>query len=138
MTDKHHPHSYLVLIFCIINYLTKWSRILLRKLIFTHVVKKFPEFCGIHGPYPGPEESSSHPPPILFSYDILGLNNVELRNVYSSPSKVEEDDMGRECTSNTHMAKMNSYRILVGKTEGNRPLGRPRRRWEDNIKMTLR
>jgi hypothetical protein len=29
------------------------------------------------------------------------------------------------------------YRVLVGKPEGNRPLGRPRRRWEDNIKMDL-
>ena len=29
------------------------------------------------------------------------------------------------------------YRILVGKLEGKRPLGRPRRRWEDNIKMDL-
>jgi len=29
------------------------------------------------------------------------------------------------------------YRILVGKPEGRRPLGRPRRRWEDNIKMNL-
>ena len=32
----------------------------------------------------------------------------------------------------------NAYRVLVGKPEGNRPLGRPRRRWEDNIKMDLR
>ena len=32
----------------------------------------------------------------------------------------------------------NAYRILVGKPEGKRPLGRPRRRWEDNIKMGLR
>jgi len=30
------------------------------------------------------------------------------------------------------------YRVLVGKSEGTRPLGRPRRRWEDNIKMGLR
>jgi hypothetical protein len=30
------------------------------------------------------------------------------------------------------------YRILVGRPEGTRPLGRPRRRWEDNIKMDLR
>ena len=30
-----------------------------------------------------------------------------------------------------------SYRVLVGNTEGKRPLGRPRRRWEDNIKMEL-
>jgi len=29
------------------------------------------------------------------------------------------------------------YRVLVGKPEGKRPLGRPRRRWEDNIKMYL-
>ena len=32
----------------------------------------------------------------------------------------------------------NTYRVLVGKPEGKRPLGRPRRRWEDNIKMDLR
>jgi hypothetical protein len=33
--------------------------------------------------------------------------------------------------------KRNAYRILVGKPEGKRPLGRPRRRWMDNIKMNL-
>ena len=32
----------------------------------------------------------------------------------------------------------NAYRVLVGKPEENRPLGRPRRRWEDNIRMYLR
>ncbi|KAJ4447739.1 hypothetical protein ANN_09747 [Periplaneta americana] len=32
----------------------------------------------------------------------------------------------------------NAYRVLIGKPEGKRPLGRPRRRWEDNIKMDLR
>ena len=32
----------------------------------------------------------------------------------------------------------NAYRVLVGKPERKRPLGRPRRRWEDNIKMDLR
>jgi hypothetical protein len=32
----------------------------------------------------------------------------------------------------------NAYRILVGKSEGRRPLGRPRRRWVDNIKIDLR
>jgi hypothetical protein len=35
-------------------------------------------------------------------------------------------------------AKRNAYRILVGKSEGKRPLGRPRRKWEYNIKMDLR
>jgi hypothetical protein len=34
--------------------------------------------------------------------------------------------------------KRNSYRILVGKPEGKRPLGRPRHRWADNSKMDLR
>jgi hypothetical protein len=34
--------------------------------------------------------------------------------------------------------KKNAYRILVGKPEGKRPLGRPRRRWMDNIIMDLR
>jgi hypothetical protein len=34
--------------------------------------------------------------------------------------------------------KMNAYRILVGKPEGKSPLGRPKRRWVDNIKMDLR
>jgi hypothetical protein len=34
--------------------------------------------------------------------------------------------------------KKNAYRILVGKPEGKRPLGKPRRRWEDNIRMDLR
>jgi hypothetical protein len=33
--------------------------------------------------------------------------------------------------------KRNAYRILVGKQEGKRPLGRPRRRWVENIKMDL-
>jgi hypothetical protein len=34
--------------------------------------------------------------------------------------------------------KRNAYRIFVGKRKGKRPLGRPRRRWVDNIKMDLR
>ena len=40
-----------------------------------------------------------------------------------------------------HVARMGEsrgvYRVLVGELEGKRPLGRPRRRWEDNIKMDL-
>jgi hypothetical protein len=35
------------------------------------------------------------------------------------------------------MEKMNAYKILVGKPEGKRPLGRPGRRWVDNIKIDL-
>jgi hypothetical protein len=43
--------------------------------------------------------------------------------------------MGRTCSTNE---TRNAYRILVGKSEGKRPLARPRRRWVDNIKMDLR
>jgi hypothetical protein len=44
--------------------------------------------------------------------------------------------MGMACSMNGE--KTNAYRILVGKPEGKRLLGRPRRRWVDNIKMDLR
>jgi hypothetical protein len=44
--------------------------------------------------------------------------------------------MGGTCSTNGE--KRNAYRILEGKPEGKRPLGTPRRRWEDNIKMDLR
>jgi hypothetical protein len=44
--------------------------------------------------------------------------------------------MGRACSTNGD--KWNAYRILLGKPQGNRPLGRPRNRWVDNIKTDLR
>jgi hypothetical protein len=43
--------------------------------------------------------------------------------------------MGGPCSTNGE--KRNAYRLLVGKPVGKRPLGRPRRRWVDNIKMDL-
>jgi hypothetical protein len=46
------------------------------------------------------------------------------------------DVMGRTC--GTHGEGKGVYRVLVGRAEGKRPLGRPRRRGEDNIKMDLR
>jgi hypothetical protein len=46
--------------------------------------------------------------------------------------------MDRAYTSSTHREKKNSYRVLMGKPEGNRLLLRFRHRWEDNIKMDLR
>jgi hypothetical protein len=48
----------------------------------------------------------------------------------------KEDEMGRACSTNG--AKRNACRILTGKPEGKRPLGRPRRRWLNNIKIDLR
>jgi hypothetical protein len=44
--------------------------------------------------------------------------------------------MGRACSTNWE--KRNAYTILVGKLERKRPLGRPRRRWVDDIKIDLR
>jgi hypothetical protein len=41
-------------------------------------------------------------------------------------------------TCGTHGEGRGVYRVLVGRPEGKRPLGRPRLRWEDNIKMDLR
>jgi hypothetical protein len=49
--------------------------------------------------------------------------------------EVKEKEIGRECS--THEEK-HAYRIFVGKPEGKRPPGRPRRGWMDNIKMYLR
>jgi hypothetical protein len=47
-----------------------------------------------------------------------------------------EDEMGRACS--THLYESNAYRVLVGKPERKRPLGRPIHRWEQNIKMDRR
>jgi hypothetical protein len=50
--------------------------------------------------------------------------------------QVKEDEMGRTCSTNGE--PRNAYRILVGKAQGKRPLGRTRRRSVDNIEMDLR
>jgi hypothetical protein len=58
------------------------------------------------------------------------LHNEELHNLHSSPynynDEVKEDEMGRTCS--TYGERRNAYRILVGKPEGKRTLGRPRQR----------
>jgi hypothetical protein len=69
------------------------------------------------------------------------LHNEELHNLYSSPSIIRMIKSRRMIWAG-HVAQMekkrNAYRILVGEPEGKRPVGRPRRRWVDNIKMDLR
>jgi len=68
------------------------------------------------------------------------LNNEELNDVYSSPSIVRVIKSRRMRWAG-HVVRMveerGVYRVLVGKPEGRRPLGRPRLRWVDNIRMDL-
>jgi len=68
------------------------------------------------------------------------LHNEELNDLYSSPDIVRVIKSIRMRWS-LHVARMGEeravYRVLVGKPEGKRPLGRPRRRWVDNIRMDL-
>jgi hypothetical protein len=47
-------------------------------------------------------------------------------------------NMGSACSTNGGKERCIGYRVLVGKPEGRRPLGRPQRRWEDNTEMDLR
>jgi hypothetical protein len=69
------------------------------------------------------------------------LHNDELYSLYSSPNIVRVIKSRRMRWAG-HMERMGEgrvvYRVLVGRPEDKRSLGRPRRRWEDNIKMDLR
>jgi hypothetical protein len=63
------------------------------------------------------------------------LHNDELHSLYSSPNIVRVIKSRRMRWVG---AGRGVYRVFVGRPEGKRPLGRSRRRWEDNIKMDLR
>jgi hypothetical protein len=69
------------------------------------------------------------------------LHNDELHSLYSSPNIVRVIK-SRKMRWVGHVARMGEgrgvYRVLVGRPEGKRPLGRPRHRWENNIKMDPR
>jgi len=68
------------------------------------------------------------------------LHNEELSDMYSSPNIVQVMKSRRMRWAG-NVARMGEergvYRVLLGKPEGRRPLGRPRRRWVDNIRMNL-
>ena len=76
--------------------------------------------------------------------DVTGewrkLHNEELRELYSLPNIVRVVKSRRMRWAG-HVTRMGEerdvHRVLVGKLEGKRPLGRPRCRWEDNITMDL-
>ena len=68
------------------------------------------------------------------------LHNEELNDLYST-SNIVRVIKSRRMRWAVHVARMGEerevYKVLVGKPEGRRPLGRPRRRWVENIKMDL-
>jgi hypothetical protein len=72
--------------------------------------------------------------------DWRKLHNKELHDLYPSPSIIRIIKSRRMRWAG-HVAlmgeKRNAYRLLVGKPEGKRPLGRPRRMWVDNIRIDL-
>jgi hypothetical protein len=63
------------------------------------------------------------------------LHDEELLTNYCSGDQIEKNEMGWECSR--YRETRGVYSVLVGKSEGKGPLERPRRRWEDNIKMDL-
>jgi hypothetical protein len=69
------------------------------------------------------------------------LHNEELHNLYLSLDIIRQVK-SRRMRRAGHMARMEEerkvYNVLVGKPEGKRPVGRPRRKWEDGIRMDLR
>ena len=68
------------------------------------------------------------------------LHNEELNDLYSSPNivRVVKSRRIKWAGHVVHMGEERGvYRVLVGKPEGRRPVGRPRRRWVDNIRMDL-
>jgi hypothetical protein len=69
------------------------------------------------------------------------LHNDELHSLYSSPNIVRVIK-SRKMRWVGHVSRMGEgrgvYRVLVGRSEGKRPLRGPRHRWDDNIKMDLR
>ena len=80
----------------------------------------------------------------FYWHDVTGewrkLHNEELNFLYSSPNivRVIKSRRTRWAGHVVYMGEWRGvYRVLVGKPGGKRPLGRPRRRWEDNIKMDL-
>jgi hypothetical protein len=67
------------------------------------------------------------------------LHSKELRDLYSSPSiiRIIKSRRMRWAGHVARMREKNVYSLLVGKPEGKRPLGRPRCRWVDNIRIDL-
>jgi hypothetical protein len=76
--------------------------------------------------------------------EMTGLrkpHNEELHSLYCSPNIIKDDQIKEDVMSGTcsaHEEMRTTYNISVGKSEEKRTLERPRRRWEDNIKMDFK
>jgi hypothetical protein len=98
--------------------------------------------CGmcIIKPEPNSGDIFIHTPVCMYIYIYIYMHNEELRDLYSSPSIIRIMKSRRMRWAG-HVAQMgekrNACRLLVGKPERKRPLGRPRRRWVYNIRMDL-
>ncbi|PNF32281.1 hypothetical protein B7P43_G16947, partial [Cryptotermes secundus] len=79
-------------------------------------------------------------PMVLYGCETWSLTVRKEHNLYSSPSIIRmiKSKRIRWAGHVAQKGETNAYRILVGKPEGKRPVGRPIRSWEDNIKMDLR
>jgi hypothetical protein len=68
------------------------------------------------------------------------LHNEELHNLFVSPNiiRVIISKRIKWAVNVAHTREVRNRGILIGKPEGKRPLGRPKRRWEDNIRLDLR
>ena len=85
--------------------------------------------------YPCPEPDKSNQ---VLQTDFFGSNFYFFLNIHNSGDHIGKNEKGGTC-STYGIEERCVYRVLVGKPEGKKPLGRPRRtcRWEDNIKMDL-
>jgi hypothetical protein len=70
------------------------------------------------------------------TWEWLKVHSEELSDLHSSPNIIRVIK-SRRMRWAEHVARRGREEVLVGKPEGKRPPGRPRRRWEDNIKMVL-
>jgi hypothetical protein len=80
-------------------------------------------------------------PIIYLTVSINEVRRNSLHNLYSSPDIIRQVKSRRMRWAG-HVARMGEerkvFKVLVGKPEGKSPLGRPRRMWEDGIRMVLR
>ena len=86
------------------------------------------------------EDPAKDGPSLLLYTQAKWLHNEELHRLYRSPNIVRVIKSRRSRWAG-HVVRMeegrSAFKILTGKLTGKRPLGRPRRRWEDNIRMDL-